>query len=98
MNADKDGLKHGALTQKILGVFYDVYNELGHGFLESVYHRSLVLALESVGLNVCSRMSIPVWLRDNEVGNFKADILVENCVLLELKATRSWIHPTERNY
>ena len=89
MNTDIDGLKHGALTQKILGVFYEVYNELGHGFLESVYHRSLVLALESVDLNVCSRVEIPVWFRGNEVGHFQADVLVENCVLLELKAART---------
>ncbi|HKG98561.1 MAG TPA: GxxExxY protein, partial [Pyrinomonadaceae bacterium] len=61
MNAD---LKHGLLTDQILGVFYDVYNELGREFLESVYHRSLVLALESVGLNVCSRVAIPVWFRE----------------------------------
>lgn len=58
----KTDLKHGSLTDQILGVFYDVYNELGHGFLESVYHRSLVLALESVGLSVCSRVAIPVWV------------------------------------
>lgn len=51
MNTD---LKHGLVTDKILRVFYDVYNELGHGFLESVYHRSLVIALESVGLKACS--------------------------------------------
>src|SRR5437763_9950192 len=89
MNTDSYGLKHGALTQTILGVFYDVYNELGHGFLESVYHRSLVLALESVGLNVCSRVDIPVWFRGNQVGHFQADVLVENCVLLELKAVRT---------
>jgi GxxExxY protein len=82
MNAD---LKHGLVTDKILRVFYDVYNELGHGFLESVYHRSLVLALETVGLNVCSRIRIPVWFRGTQVGQFEADILVENCVLLELK-------------
>ena len=44
MNTD---LRHGLLTEKIIGVFFDVYNELGHGFLESVYHRSLVLALEA---------------------------------------------------
>jgi GxxExxY protein len=83
MNTD---LKHGLITDKILRVFYEVYNELGHGFLESVYHRSFVLALESVGLNVCSRVDIPVWFRGTQVGRFEADILVENCVLLELKA------------
>ena len=68
MNTD---LKHGLVTDKILRVFYDVYNELGHGFLESVYHRSLVLALQSVGLNVCSRVDIPVFFRGHQVGQLK---------------------------
>lgn len=86
MNTD---LKHGLITDQILRVFYEVYNELGHGFLESVYHRSLVLALESTGLKVCSRVDIPVWFRGCQVGSFIADLLVENCVLLELKAART---------
>ena len=85
MNTD---LKHGLITDQILRVFYDVYNELGHGFLESVYHRSLVLALKEKGLNVRSRVAIPVWFRGQQVGQFEADVLVENCVLLELKAAR----------
>jgi len=85
MNTD---LKHGLVTDKVLKVFYHVYNELGHGFLESVYHRSLVIALQSVGLNVCSPVDIPVWFRGTQVGHFEADMLVENCVLLELKAAR----------
>jgi GxxExxY protein len=85
----KTDLKHGSVTDKILGVFYDVYNELGYGFLESVYHRSLVLALETAGLQASSRVSIPVWFRGFQVGHFEADVLVENCVLLELKAARS---------
>jgi len=98
MNTD---LKHGLVTDQILRVFYDVYNELGHGFLESVYHRSLVLALESTGLKVCSQVGIPVWFRGQQVGNFIADLLVENCVLLELKAARSLDsshHAQLRNY
>ena len=86
MNTD---LKHGLITDKILKVFYEVYNELGHGFLESVYHRSLKLALESVGLRVASKVPIPVWFRGIRVGRFEADLLVENCVLLELKAVRT---------
>ena len=77
------------MTDKILRTFYDVYNELGHGFLESVYHRSLVVALESAGLNVCSRVDVPVWFRGHQVGQFQADILVEKCVLLALKAARA---------
>lgn len=85
MNTD---LKHGLITDQILRVFYEVYNELGHGFLESVYHRSLAVALKSVGLNVSSKVAIPVWFRGIQVGQFEADILVETCVLLELKAAR----------
>ena len=92
MNTD---LKHGLLTDKILRVFYDVYNELGHGFLESVYHRSLVLALESEKLKVCSRVPIPVWFRGKQVGHFEADVMVETCVLLELKVARS-LDPSHR--
>jgi GxxExxY protein len=86
MNAD---LKYFALTQQIIGVYYEVYNELGTGFLESVYQKSLALALESAGLMVCSRIDIPVWFRGHRVGQFEGDLLVEQCVLLELKAARA---------
>jgi len=48
-----------------------------------------VMALKSVGLNVCSKVPIPVWFRGTRVGRFEADILVESCVLLELKAVRT---------
>ena len=77
------------LTQKIIGVFFEVYNELGPGFLESVYHKSLALALDAVGLSVRSRIDIPVWFRGHQVGHSEGDILVEQCVLLELKAARA---------
>ena len=86
MNAD---FKYALVTQKIIGVFYEVYNELGTGFLESVYQKSLALALDSAGLTVCSRVDIPVWFRGHQVGHFEGDMLVEGCVLLELKATRA---------
>jgi GxxExxY protein len=81
-------LKHKELTYEIIGVFYDVYNELGHGFLESVYQRSLGLALESAGLKVRSQVKIPVWFRQQRVGMFEGDMLVDECVLLELKVVR----------
>jgi GxxExxY protein len=77
------------LTYKIIGVFYDVYNELGFGFLESVYQKSLGLALQSAGLDACWPISIPVWFRGQTVGQFEADMLVDRCVLLELKAVRA---------
>jgi GxxExxY protein len=83
------GLQHGELTEKIIGVFYDVYNELGYGFLESVYEESLVIALLETCLKVERQLAIPVWFRGHQVGQFRGDILVEGRVLLELKSTRT---------
>jgi GxxExxY protein len=80
---------HGDLTQKIIGVFYEVYNELGHGFLESVYQSSLEIALISAGLEVRHEIEIPVWFRRQRVGDFSADLLVNQHVLIELKAVRT---------
>lgn len=82
-------LKHSDLTERIIGVFYDVYNELGFGFLESVYQASMVLALEQVGLRVSSQVPIPVWFRGQQVGSFFADLLVNDVVLVELKTART---------
>jgi len=81
-------LKHGQLTEKIIGIFYDVYNELGYGFLESVHEESLLIAIKEAGLRVESQVCVPVWFRQHKVGDFKADVLVENTVMLELKSTR----------
>src|SRR5258705_2459759 len=86
MNTDEHGFKHGDITQKIIRVFYEVYNELGHGLLESVYEKSLEVALNSMGLKVRRQIEIPVWFRGHQVGDFSADMLVEGCVLIELKA------------
>ena len=83
------GLQHGELTEKIIGVFYDVYNELGYGFLESVYEESLVISLREAGLRLERQLAIPVWFRGHQVGQFRGDILVEGKVLLELKSTRT---------
>jgi GxxExxY protein len=83
------GLKHGDLTEKIIGIFYDVYNELGYGFLECVYEESLVIALHEAGLTANRQIPLPVWFRGHKVGEFRADMLVENSVLLELKSARS---------
>jgi len=89
MNADKHRFKHGEITQKIIGVFYEVYNELGYGFLESVYEKSLQIALNATGLKALTQIEIPVSFRGQRVGDFTADMLVEDCVLLELKAARA---------
>lgn len=89
MSTDQHGFKHGEITQKIIGAFFEVYNELGHGFLESVYEKSLQVALNSMGLEALRQIEIPVWFRGQQVGDFSADMLVEKCVLIELKAGRA---------
>src|SRR5687768_6273714 len=81
--------KHGELTQKIIAVFYEVYNELGHGFAESVYEKSMLIALRDAGLLVQYKHPITVLFRNQNVGDFEADLLVEGLVILELKAGRA---------
>ena len=80
---------HEELTRKIIGTFYEVYNELGYGFLESVYHKAMVIALRRAGLKVDPSYPVPVFFRGESVGEFIADIVVEDNVILELKAART---------
>lgn len=80
------GGKHDALTERIIGVFYDVYNELGCGFLESVYREAMRLALVQEGLRVQAEVPVPVSFRGSVVGIFRADLIVNDVVLIELKA------------
>ncbi|HVG29555.1 MAG TPA: GxxExxY protein [Pyrinomonadaceae bacterium] len=89
MNADLRGFKHRDLTEKIIRVFFEVYNELGHGFLESVYEKSMAITLSNYGLAVQRQVQVPVWFRGHKVGDFVADVLVNEAVLLELKAVRA---------
>jgi GxxExxY protein len=80
------GLLHEELTDAIIKTFYDVYNELGHGFLENVYQNSLYLELKSKGYKVEAQKKIIVFYKGIEVGMYYADIIVEDLVILELKA------------
>ena len=93
MNTDQSsnpkGLKHGELTEKIIQVFYEVYNELGHGFLESVYRNAMEIGLRQSGLIVTRELPIAVWFRGEDVGDFRADLIVQELVLLELKTSES---------
>ncbi len=89
MDNPQHTLKHGYLTDKIIGVFFDVYNELGHGFLESTYAEAMVIALEAMRLPVQREIPVPVWFRGRKIGQYFADLLVAGTVLLELKAGRT---------
>ena len=76
------------LTGKILEACFEVIKELGSGFLESVYEKALLVALRQKGLIAVSQIKLQVKFRGVIVGDFYADILVEDKVLLELKAVR----------
>jgi len=80
---------HRKLTGRIIKAFYEVYNELGTGFLESVYENAFYLVLGENGMTVEKQMPITVYFRDKIVGNYKADLVVKDKVLIELKAIRT---------
>jgi GxxExxY protein len=77
------------LTDKLIKVFYDVYNELGYGFLESVYDQAMYRALQQAGFAVERQVPIPVWFRGEIIADFRADLLVNASVLIELKTAES---------
>lgn len=88
-------LLHKDLTERILKVFYDVYNELGYGFLERVYQNSLLIELKYQGFQVEAQKQIKVYYKGFEVGDYYADIVVDNLVILELKAAECLVKEFE---
>ena len=80
---------HKELTGSILKLFYEVYNELGHGFLEKVYQNALYNELKNNGFEVESQKQIKVYYKNIEVGEYYADLIVNDKVILELKATEA---------
>jgi GxxExxY protein len=84
-------LLHKELTDKILKAFFDVYNELGYGFLEKVYQNSLLIELRSRGFKAEAQKQIKVYYKAYEVGEYYADIVVEDLVILELKAAECMV-------
>ena len=85
------------LTEKIIGCAYTVYNQMGFGFLESVYEKCLLIELRKAGLNAESQQAIMVYYENQIVGNFVADVIVEDSVILELKSIRrlAKVHETQ---
>ena len=79
-------LLHQNLTDAIIKTFYEVYNELGYGFLERVYQNSLYLELKNKGFKVEAQKKIEVYYKGIEVGQYYADLIVEDLIILELKA------------
>ncbi|RTY90867.1 GxxExxY protein [Flavobacterium sp. GT3R68] len=77
---------HKKLSESILKVYYEVYNELGYGFLEKVYQNAMFLELKSQGYKVEPQKQIKVYFKNQVVGEYYADLLIENAIILELKA------------
>jgi len=78
--------KHKGLTDKIIQAFYSVYNELGFGFLENVYQNALYFELINGGFKVETQKAIDVYYQTKLVGKYKADLVVNDLIILELKA------------
>jgi len=88
-------MEHEDVTEKIIGCAYRVYNEMGFGFLESVYEKCLLIELQKAGLNAESQEPITVTYHGQVVGDFVADIIVDDNVIVELKSVRRIISAHE---
>jgi len=91
----KTELLHGDLTEELIGVFYHVYNQLGYGFPEKVYHRAMLLSLKKEGWKVESEKRISVFFEGENVGDYFADLVVEDKVIIELKSVEQIIKEHE---
>ena len=86
---------HKDITSKIISAFYTVYNTLGYGFLEKVYENALIIELEKLELRVRQQVPIQVYYEGKVVGEYFADLLVEDKVIVELKAVKEIIDAHE---
>jgi len=92
---------HHRTTEVILAEYYKVFKELGSGFKEEIFQRAMIIALTEAGLSVQQKVVMRVWFRGRQIGYFTADIVVENVVLLEIKAAKqleSWHTAQTLNY
>lgn len=87
--AGQPGYKYSDLTEQIISAYYEVYGELGGGFLESVYEEAMAVVLKSRGISFQKQVAIPVWFRGEKIGFYEADLVVNGCVLVELKACKA---------
>ncbi|MDP2188226.1 MAG: GxxExxY protein [Sphingobacteriaceae bacterium] len=92
----KQTLLHSETTDLILKAYFSVYNTLGYGFLEKVYENALLIELKSMGLKAQRQVPIKVFYQEQLVGDYYADIIVEDQVIIELKAAEA--HCEEHEY
>ena len=87
LDADYQDFKYIEQTEKIINIFYKVYNRLGYGFLERVYENTLMIEFKKEGIPAVSQSAIKVLYEGEIIGEYYADILVANKVIVEIKAT-----------
>ena len=87
----EETLLHAKLTRSTIACAFEVINERGSGFLESVYEKAMVIALSDAGLSVQSQKPVKVRFREKPVGDFYADLLVEEKVVVELKSVKTLV-------
>ena len=88
-------MEYKELTEKIIGCAYRVYNKMGFGYLESVYEKCMLIELRKAGFNIESQKPIRVQYDGEVVGDFIADIIVNDTVILELKSVRKLVEAHE---
>lgn len=93
---EKQEMKHKVLTEKLIGIFYSVYNDPGHSFLESIYQKAFTLHLAKHGLRFEEQKSIRVVYIGVDLGDFRADLVLESLVIVELKAVAALEKAHER--
>ena len=81
--------KYKEITEEIIKIFYKVYNRLGYGFLEKVYQNALMCEFEKAGISANTQLPINVVYDGKTIGEYFADILVDNSVIVEIKAVKS---------
>jgi GxxExxY protein len=86
MDSKSNDNLHKEITEKIISAFFKVYNTLGFGFLEKVYEKALKIELESISLKTKNQFPINVYYKGNNVGDYFADLIVDDKVIVELKA------------
>ena len=89
MNTDFQNFKHRILTDQIIKIFYKIYNTLGYGFLEKVYENAMIIEFGREGIPAVAQFPIKVFYENKVIGEYYADILADDRVIVEIKATRT---------
>jgi len=95
MNADWQDFKYKELTEKIIKIFYKIYNKLDYGFLEKVYENAMMVEFKKEGIPAVPQSPIKVFYDGEVIGEYYADILIDNKIILEIKASRNLVDENE---